>query len=89
MAAGLVASAPRLIPADEPVAYALLSAANDAPESVRTVLLRAVFLRRRVSELPPEGLSSRKVFFPLDRAGLKRHDPAMERLLAKLWGMAE
>jgi len=36
-----------------------------------------------------EAFFSRNDFFPFDRAELKRHDPAMERLLAKLWGMAE
>ncbi len=36
-----------------------------------------------------EAFFSRNDFFPFDRAELKRHDPAMARLLAKLWGVAE
>ena len=36
-----------------------------------------------------EAFFSRNDFFPFDRAELKRHDPAMERLLVKLWGAAE
>lgn len=33
-----------------------------------------------------EAFFSRNDFFPFNRAELKRHDPAMEQLLAKLWG---
>lgn len=79
LVAGLVASAPRLLPADEPLAYALLGAASDAPESVRTVLLRAVFLRRRVQETPPEGLSTR-AFGRLERAWTVLLDAAESRV---------
>ncbi len=33
-----------------------------------------------------EAFFSRNDFFPFDHAELKRHDPEMEQLLAKLWG---
>lgn len=33
-----------------------------------------------------EAFFGRNDFYPLNRADLKRHDPGMERLLAKLWG---
>jgi hypothetical protein len=36
-----------------------------------------------------EAFFSRNDFFPFDRADLKRHDPEMERLVAKLWGVKE
>lgn len=35
-----------------------------------------------------EAFFSRNDFFPFDRAELKRHDPDMEQLVAKLWGVA-
>lgn len=34
-----------------------------------------------------EAFFSRNDFFPFDRAELKKHDPEMEQLLAKLWGV--
>jgi hypothetical protein len=36
-----------------------------------------------------EAFFSRNDFFPFDRAELKRHDPDMERLVARLWGVEE
>ena len=36
-----------------------------------------------------EAFFSRNDFFPFDHAELKRHDPAMEQLLAKLWGVKD
>jgi hypothetical protein len=36
-----------------------------------------------------EAFFSRNDFFPFDRAELKRHDPEMERLVAKLWGVKD
>lgn len=36
-----------------------------------------------------EAFFSRNDFFPFDRAELKHHDPDMERLVAKLWGVAD
>ncbi|HVY72233.1 MAG TPA: DUF2341 domain-containing protein, partial [Verrucomicrobiae bacterium] len=34
-----------------------------------------------------EAFFSRNDFFPFDRAELKRHDPGMEQLVGKLWGV--
>jgi hypothetical protein len=34
-----------------------------------------------------EAFFSRNDFYPFDRAELKQHDPDMERLVAKLWGV--
>jgi hypothetical protein len=34
-----------------------------------------------------EAFFSRNDFFPFDRGDLKQHDPEMERLVAKLWGV--
>ena len=36
-----------------------------------------------------EAFFSRNDFFPFDRAELKKHDPGMEQLLAKLWGVTK
>jgi len=36
-----------------------------------------------------EAFFSRNDFFPFTRAELKQHDPEMEQLLAKLWGVAQ
>jgi hypothetical protein len=36
-----------------------------------------------------EAFFSRNDFFPFNRAELKKHDPEMERLLVKLWGVKE
>jgi hypothetical protein len=36
-----------------------------------------------------EAFFSRNDFFPFNRAELKRHDPEMEQLLAKLWGVTK
>jgi len=36
-----------------------------------------------------EAFFSRNDFFPFNRAELQRHDPGMEQLLAKLWGVTE
>jgi hypothetical protein len=36
-----------------------------------------------------EAFFSRNDFFPFNRAELKKHDPEMEQLLAKLWGVTE
>ena len=36
-----------------------------------------------------EAFFSRNDFFPFNRAELKRHDPEMEQLLAKLWGVKD
>jgi hypothetical protein len=36
-----------------------------------------------------EAFFSRNDFFPFDRAELKQHDPEMERLAAKLWGVED
>jgi hypothetical protein len=36
-----------------------------------------------------EAFFSRNDFFPFGRAELKQHDPEMERLLAKLWGVTK
>jgi len=36
-----------------------------------------------------EALFSRNDFFPFNRAELKQHDPEMEQLLARLWGVTE
>lgn len=36
-----------------------------------------------------EAFFSRNDFFPFDRAELKRHDPEMEQLLARLWGVTK
>ena len=36
-----------------------------------------------------EAFFSRNDFFPFNRAELKRHDPGMEQLLAKLWGVKD
>jgi hypothetical protein len=36
-----------------------------------------------------ESFFSRNDFFPFTREELKRHDPGMERLLARLWGVEE
>ena len=35
------------------------------------------------------GLFSRNDFFPFTRDELKQHDPGMEQLLAKLWGVTK
>jgi len=36
-----------------------------------------------------EAFFSRNDFFPFNRAELKRHDPGMEQLLPKLWGLQD
>ena len=36
-----------------------------------------------------EAFFSRNDFFPFNRAELKQHDPEMERLVAKLWGVTD
>jgi len=36
-----------------------------------------------------EAFFSRNDFFPFNRKELKKHDPEMERLLARLWGVTE
>ena len=36
-----------------------------------------------------EAFFSRNDFFPFNRAELKRHDPGMEQLLARLWGVTK
>jgi hypothetical protein len=36
-----------------------------------------------------EAFFSRNDFFPFDRAELQRHDPGIERLLARLWGVTK
>jgi hypothetical protein len=36
-----------------------------------------------------EAFFSRNDFFPFDRAELKQHDPEMEQLLARLWGVTK
>jgi hypothetical protein len=36
-----------------------------------------------------EAFFSRNDFFPFNRAELKQHDPEMEQLLARLWGVAQ
>jgi hypothetical protein len=36
-----------------------------------------------------EAFFSRNDFFPFNRAELRRHDPGMEQLLAKLWGLQD
>ena len=36
-----------------------------------------------------EAFFARNDFFPFDHAELKRHDPGMEQLLAKLWGLKD
>src|SRR5213075_3075293 len=36
-----------------------------------------------------EAFFSRNDFFPFDRAELKQHDPEMEQLAAKLWGVKD
>jgi hypothetical protein len=59
LVAGLLAAAPLAIPSDDPVTFTLAGLANESDEPTRSLLLRAVALRRRldastIEVLPPK-----------------------------------
>ena len=67
LVAGLLAAAPLAIPADDPVTFALAGLASESDEPTRSMLLRAVAVRRRVDAATIEVLP-RKVTEQLESA---------------------
>ncbi|MBL8680653.1 MAG: hypothetical protein JNK05_15855 [Myxococcales bacterium] len=82
LVAGLLAAAPLAIPSDDPVTFALAGLASESDEPTRSLLLRAVSVRRRVDAATIEVLPQ-KVTEQLEAAWVALVETARARATAR------